>query len=60
MLWGRVATLETTCSSLRHDLHATILRLMGIDHERFKYNFKGLDLGLTGVESARILPEIVS
>ena len=33
---------------------------MGIDHERFKYNFKGLDFGLTGVESARILPEIVS
>lgn len=42
------------------DLHATILRLMGIDHERFKYHLKGLDLGLTGVEPARILPEIVS
>ncbi len=32
-----------------HDLHATILQLLGIDHERFTEKFQGLDLGLTGV-----------
>ncbi|MFT6182444.1 MAG: hypothetical protein ACI9NQ_001415 [Paracoccaceae bacterium] len=33
-----------------HDLHATMLHLMGIDHERFTYKFQGLDMKLTGVE----------
>ena len=40
------------------DLHATILHLMGIDHHRFKFKFKGLDLGLTGVEHARVVKEL--
>ncbi len=35
------------------DLHATVLNLLGIDHERFTYRFQGLDFKLTGVESAR-------
>lgn len=42
------------------DLHATILHLMGIDHRRFKFKFKGLDLGLTGVEAAREVKEIIA
>ncbi|HTN02296.1 MAG TPA: DUF1501 domain-containing protein, partial [Planctomycetaceae bacterium] len=33
-----------------HDLHATILHLLGLDHERFTYRFQGLDFRLTGVE----------
>ena len=37
------------------DLHATILHLMGIDHERFSYKFQGLDMRLTGVEPARVV-----
>ncbi|MDE0865870.1 MAG: DUF1501 domain-containing protein [Rubripirellula sp.] len=41
------------------DLHATILHLMGIDHHRFKYRFKGLDLGLTGVEPARVVKDLI-
>lgn len=32
-----------------HDLHATILRLMGYDHERFTYRFAGRDYRLTDV-----------
>src|SRR5262252_3642229 len=32
-----------------HDLHATMLYLCGIDHERFVYKFQGLDARLTGV-----------
>jgi hypothetical protein len=34
------------------DLNATILHLLGIDHERFTYNYQGLDVRLTGVEPA--------
>lgn len=41
------------------DLHATILHLLGIDHHRFKYKFKGLDLGLTGVDPARVVTDII-
>ena len=31
------------------DLHATILHLLGIDHEKLIYRFDGLDQRLTGV-----------
>jgi len=34
------------------DLNATILRLMGIDHQRLTYSFQGLDQRLTGTEPA--------
>jgi hypothetical protein len=43
-----------------HDLHATILQLLGIDHERLKYNINGLDVKLTGVEAARVITQIIS
>ncbi|MEL6895608.1 MAG: DUF1501 domain-containing protein [Planctomycetota bacterium] len=42
------------------DLNATILHQLGIDHERFRYPFKGLDQRLTGVEEARVVKEILS
>jgi len=32
-----------------HDLHATILHLLGIDHERLTYRFSGRDIRLTDV-----------
>lgn len=41
------------------DLHATILKLLGIDHERFTFKNQGLDDRLTGVEPARLLTEIM-
>ena len=34
------------------DLHATILHLMGLDHERLTYHYGGLDQRLTGVVPA--------
>ena len=43
-----------------HDFHATMLHLLGIDHERFTYKFQGLDMRLTGVEPARVIEEIVA
>jgi len=41
------------------DLHATMLHLLGIDHQRFTFKHQGLDDRLTGVEQARLLNEIV-
>jgi uncharacterized protein DUF1501 len=32
-----------------HDLHATILHLMGLDHLRLTYRFQGRDFRLTDV-----------
>ena len=32
-----------------HDLHATVLHLMGIDHEKLTYSFQGRDFRLTDV-----------
>jgi hypothetical protein len=33
-----------------HDLNATILHCLGIDHKKLTYKFQGLDMRLTGVE----------
>ena len=33
-----------------HDFHATLLHLLGIDHERLTYRFKGRQFRLTDVE----------
>jgi Protein of unknown function (DUF1501) len=43
-----------------HEVHATLLHLMGIDHQRFSYKFQGLDSRLTGVEPTRVLTELLS
>ncbi|MEQ8787623.1 MAG: DUF1501 domain-containing protein [Pirellulaceae bacterium] len=43
-----------------HDLHATMLHLLGIDHERFTYKFQGLDFRLSGVEPSRVVKEILA
>jgi hypothetical protein len=43
-----------------HDLHATILHLLGFDPMRFSYKFQGLDQRLIGVEPARVVTEILA
>jgi hypothetical protein len=43
-----------------NDLNATILRCMGIDHERFTFKFQGLDQRLTGVEPAKPVSKILT
>ncbi|NNE92314.1 MAG: DUF1501 domain-containing protein [Verrucomicrobiales bacterium] len=42
------------------DFHATMLHLLGIDHERFTAKFQGLDMRLTGVEPAHVVKEILA
>jgi uncharacterized protein (DUF1501 family) len=42
-----------------HDLHATMLACLGIDHARFTFSSQGLDFKLTGVEPARVIKDIL-
>jgi hypothetical protein len=41
-----------------HDLHATILHLLGIDHERLTFRFGGRDMRLTDVHG-RVIREVL-
>jgi hypothetical protein len=42
-----------------HDLHATILHLLGIDHERLTYRYSGRDYRLTDVHG-QVVNEILA
>lgn len=42
------------------DLHATMLHLLGVDHERLTFPYQGLDQRLTGVEDSRVVHEIIA
>ena len=42
-----------------HDLHATILHLLGLDHEQLTYHYSGRDFRLTDVHG-RVVKEIVA
>ena len=42
------------------DFHATVLNLLGFDHERFTVKYQGLDQRLTGVEHAHVVPELLA
>lgn len=42
-----------------HDLHATMLHLLGIDHERLTYRYAGRDFRLTDVHG-KVIHEIVA
>ena len=42
------------------DFHATVLHLLGLNHQQFNYTYQGLDQRLTGVEPARVVNEILA
>ena len=42
-----------------HDLHATMLHLMGIDHEKLTYKFQGRDFRLTDV-SGKVVTKLLA
>jgi len=43
------------------DLHATVLKILGFDHEHFSYNYAGLDYRLTGVDGeAKVVNELLA
>lgn len=43
-----------------HDYHATVLHLLGFDHQRFSVRYQGLDQRLTGVEPCRVVEELLA
>ena len=52
------AAVENVCTV--HDLHATMLHQLGIQHEDFSVKFQGLDAKLTGVEGAKVIEGILA
>ena len=42
------------------DLHATLLHLMGLDHQRLTYFHQGLDQRLTGVLDHRVITQALA
>jgi len=56
----RATAVLSVCDKVHlHDLHATILHQMAIDHERLTYRFAGRDYRLTDVHS-RVVKEMIS
>lgn len=43
-----------------HDFHATVLHLLGFDHERFTVRHQGLDQRLTGVEPSQVIRALLA
>ena len=52
------AAVENVCTV--HDLHATMLHQLGIEHDAFSFKFQGLDAKLTGVEGAKVIKAILT
>lgn len=42
-----------------HDLHATVLHLMGVDHTKLTYRFQGRDFRLTDV-SGNVITKLLA
>ena len=42
------------------DFHATVLHLLGINHERLTFRYQGLDAKLTGVEPASVIKGLLA
>jgi hypothetical protein len=42
-----------------HDWHATILHLLGLDHERLTYRYAGRDMRLTDVKG-NVVKEVIA
>lgn len=49
--------VENRCSV--HDIHATLLHQLGIDHLRLSHKFQGLDARLTGVEPCHVVHDLL-
>ncbi len=43
-----------------HDVHATILHQLGLDHSRLSVRSQGLDFRLTGVDPSKVLNDILA
>ena len=43
-----------------HDWHATILHLLGLNHEKLTYLYAGREMKLTDVKGGNVVKEIVA
>lgn len=43
-----------------HDFHATVLRLLGIDHEKLTFKHQGQHQRLTGMEPCKVVQEVIA
>jgi hypothetical protein len=43
-----------------HDIHATLLHQLGIDHEKLTFRSQGLDFRLTGVDPSRVVKQVLA
>ena len=43
-----------------HDIHATILHQLGLDHQKLSVRSQGLDFRLTGVDPARVVKDVLA
>ena len=43
-----------------NDLNATLLKALGIDHERFTYQYLGLEQRLTGVDHPKVIKDLLA
>jgi len=62
VVYGATDDLGATAVENRvhiHDLHATLLHLLGLDHEKLTYRYAGRDFRLTDVYG-RVVNDIVS
>jgi hypothetical protein len=60
---GETDDIGHTAAVDRHhirDLHATILHLMGLDHEQLTFFYGGLDHKLTGVQEAHVIHDVIA
>ena len=42
-----------------HDLQATIMHLLGVDHEKLTYRFQGRDFRLTDI-AGKVVPKLLA
>jgi uncharacterized protein (DUF1501 family) len=49
IVYGRSDEIGATVAVHVHDFHATLLHLLGLDHERLTYRYAGRDFRLTDV-----------
>jgi len=54
--WGYKAVINKL---EMHDLHATMLHLLGLDHEKLTYRFSGRDIRLTDVRG-EVVKEVLA
>ena len=53
------AAMDGAAKVTHSDVHATILRLLGLDFKKLTFEYEGRDESLTGINPARVITEIL-